>query len=228
MGRIYRSRLGRGCYHVMNRSLDGRFIFSKPEDHQLFIDLLLKFSIPLKLNIYHWAVMSNHFHIALEVMTTSDLSTYIGKVCRRYSILWHNLYGGKGTIWQGRFKSILIQKEGYLERLGRYIERNPVRAKMANINFPWDYKWSSARCYSLGEPDNLVNEAEHPFWYRMGDSDSERMKYYRQYLLSESERVTDEKLFRENTLVIGEQSFINNIQQRNGRVTSRKRGYPRK
>ncbi len=61
MGRIFRTRLGRGCYHVMNRALDGRFIFSESEDRRRFVDLLLKFSEPLKLNIYHWIVMSNHF-----------------------------------------------------------------------------------------------------------------------------------------------------------------------
>jgi len=171
--------------------------------------------------------MSNHFHLAIEVMKTTDLSNYIGKVCRRYSMLWHSTHGGKGTIWQGRFKSILVEKEGYLERLGRYIERNPLRAQIENINYPWEYEWSSARYYGLGESDKLISGIEHPFWHRMGNSDEERRDRYRKYLMSEVERADDEALFRGHSPVIGNQSFKSIIQQRNDRLTSRKAGYPR-
>ncbi len=76
-----------------------------------------------------YAIMSNHFHLAIEALTTRELSAYVGSVCSLYSRYWHRHNGGgRGTIWQGRYKSIPVQMEGYMARLGRYIERNPVVA----------------------------------------------------------------------------------------------------
>ncbi len=113
------------------------------------------------------------------------------------------------------------------EPLGRYIERNPLRAQLEHIKYPWEYEWSSARYYGLGEPDKLISGIEHPFWHRMGNSDEERMGIYQNYLMSEAERADDEELFRGNSPAIGKQSFKSNIQHRNGRLTSRKVGRPR-
>ncbi len=66
-----------------------------------------------------WCLMSNHFHLAVEVDRVEDLSYYQGQVCRRYIMDYHQRDGGSGYLWQGRFRSMLIEKAGYLERLGR-------------------------------------------------------------------------------------------------------------
>ena len=128
MPRIPRSRLGAGVFHVINRGLDRRWIFNFDEDKQWFIEELVNQRKRLPINIYHWVIMSNHFHLAIETLKVKDLSAYIGKVCERYTKYIHKKHGGISPLWQGRYKSKSAQKEGYLSRLGRYIERNLIRA----------------------------------------------------------------------------------------------------
>lgn len=65
--------------------------------------------------------MSNHFHLAVESLKINELSSYVGKICELYSRHFHKRRGGCGTLWQGRYKSTVVQKEGYLIRLGRFL-----------------------------------------------------------------------------------------------------------
>ena len=124
MPRIPRRRLGPGVFHVMNRGLDRRWIFNSDEDKQWFVEELVNQRKHFQVHIYHWVIMSNHFHLAIESLKIEDLSAYIGNVCERYTQNIHKKHGGIGLLWQGRYKSKVVQKEGYLNRLGRYIERN--------------------------------------------------------------------------------------------------------
>ncbi len=79
----------------------------------------------------------------------------------------------------------------------------------------------------VGESDKLVSGIDHPFWYRMGNTDVERRDGYRKYLLSEAEQAKDKELFRGNSAIIGTPSFTINFKQEKGRLSSRKAGYPR-
>ena len=82
----------------------------------------MRFSEPYLLNIYHWVIMSNHFHLAVEAINPRDLSQLIGKVCSRYSIYYHQGRGGSGRLWQERFQTTVVQKQGSLSKLGRYMK----------------------------------------------------------------------------------------------------------
>jgi len=161
MGRVPRNRLGRGVFHVMNRSINRRWILEDDADRQFFVDLLVRFRAGYALNVYHWAVMSNHFHLAVETLTLPDLSSYVGKVTRRFSTYHHRRYGGCGPLWVPRFKSVLVQKEGYLGRLGRYIERNGLRAGAVRTT-PWEYRFCSAAAYVSGRNDGLASPRRPP------------------------------------------------------------------
>ena len=87
MPRIPRRRLGRGVFHVFNRAIDRRWIFKTDEDKRWFVDELINQRKHHQLNVYHWVIMSNHFHLALEALRIDDLSAYMGKVCERYTIV---------------------------------------------------------------------------------------------------------------------------------------------
>ena len=108
MGRIPRNRLGAGVFHVMNRSMNRQWILDNDGDKQFFVDLLVRFRSGYALDVYHWAVMANHFHLAIETLTVADLSSYIGKVTRRFTTCHHARYGGSGPLWVRRFKSVLV------------------------------------------------------------------------------------------------------------------------
>ena len=225
MPRIPRRRLGPGVFHVMNRGLDRRWIFNSDEDKQWFAEELVNQRKHFQVNIYHWVIMSNHFHLAIESLKIEDLSAYIGKVCERYTKYIHKKHGGIGPLWQGRYKSKVVQKEGYLNRLGRYIERNPVRANL-DLKYPWEFKWSSAACYVNQLQDPLIVRNDHPYWKSISLTDEDRCKTYRHYLLTEKEALEDEALFKRESTVVGDKDFKSKLKNVMGRFIARKVGRP--
>lgn len=223
MGRIPRWRLGQGVYHVLNRGINNVWIFSADEERDYFIELLVKVGASCKINVYHWVVMNNHFHLALEVMDVSELSYYVGKVSSLYSQYWHGKHGcGRGPIWQGRFKSIPVQKDGYLMRLGRYIERNPVVTGIKGVILPSDYKWSSAAAYVLGTSDPLVNVESHPYWALLGEDEKLRRKHYKKLLMEKDDEASE--LFAGRYVAVGGENFVSNIKLVRGRPSIRNKG----
>ena len=227
MGRVPRWRLGRGVYHIINRGINNTWILETGEDRNKFLDLLVKQKINRRISIYHWAIMSNHFHLAAEALNMKELSNYLSKVSSLYSRYWHKRHGaGRGTIWQGRFKSIVVQKEGCLMRLGRYIERNPVASGVEGINTPAAYKWSSASAYVHGSNDPLVNASRHPYWAGLGSTDKERRMTYGNFISTIP--ADDVKLFSSTSSVIGDKEFIINVRIESGRLSARPRGRPKK
>ncbi len=206
MGRIPRYRMGDGIYHVYNRSLNSAMILNSDKAKELFCDIIrckLE-AMPQPLNIYHYCVMGNHFHLAVEVHDIRVLSSFISRICSSYSKAFRHFHElGGGPLWQGRYRSILIQKEKYLYRLGRYIEQNPVRAKLTAHAGEW--KWSSANCYLTGENDGIVNPANHPLFNPAETTLEDFRRNYLEYLQETSEE--DLTTFREETAVIGDEAF---------------------
>lgn len=223
MPRIPRSRLGKGVFHVLNRAHDRRLVFKNDADKQILLKLLVTHRRKFHLNIYHWVIMGNHFHLAIEALKVEDLSRFIGKVCELYSRYWRKTHGGAGTLWQGRFKSMAVQKEGYLSKLGRYMERNPVAAGLCDI--PWDYSWSSAKAYVNGVDDKLVKVDDLYSYVTNGESPKERATSYRRYLLSERELWESEaKLFGNDNRAVGDEQFILQTIRKAGRLSPRRTG----
>jgi putative transposase len=210
---------------VINRALDRRFIFADDEAKKLFLERLAHGGKSHEVTVYHWVIMSNHFHLAVEARQVSALARFLAEATRQYSQLHHRRHGGSGPLWERRFKSILVQKSGYLGKLGRYIERNPVRAGM--VEQAWDYPWSSARAYLTDQSDALVRPAESDFYQSMGETSEDRIGAYTQYLLTPQERADDETLFRSRAAVIGDDTFRANLSLQAGRLTARRVGRPR-
>jgi len=229
MSRIPRRRLGRGVYHVFNRAINRQHIFREDHDRQMFLDLLVRHTAKYPVHVYHWCIMRSHFHLAIETIDIEDLSAIIGTVSRLFTIKHHQRHGGVGYLWQGRYRTKLVQKEGYLERLGRYIERNPVVAEYPDIKYAWEYPWSSASAYATGADDPLVDVGEHPHWNLMGGKPKDWRAPYKKYLLSRREMEEDMLLFGDRgPLVVGEPEFMTNAYRQKGRRTARRKGRPRK
>ncbi|OGV56993.1 MAG: hypothetical protein A2X45_12450 [Lentisphaerae bacterium GWF2_50_93] len=227
MGRVPRCRLGRGVYHVINRGINNSWVLESEEDRDKFLELLVSQKINTRISIYHWAIMSNHFHLAVEALNVRELSCYLSKVSSLYSRYWHKKHGtGRGTIWQGRFKSVVVQKEGCLLRLGRYIERNPIAAGIEGIKVPTDYRWSSAATYVEGREDPIVDAHRHPYWLELGGSDNERRIFYGNFITKTP--AEDAELFSSGASIIGDKEFAANIMIESGRLSARPRGRPRK
>jgi len=119
-----------------------------------------------------------------------------------------------------------VQTEGYLPRLGRYIERNGLRAGLVRQR-PWEYRFCSAAAYSGGRDDGLVEVAGHPVWGDLSIRQKKQRRAYRAFLLDEQDALQDERVFRSPKTVIGDDAFAVNARRANGRATARGRGRPR-
>jgi putative transposase len=124
--------------------------------------------------------MPNHVHFLLGADQPRALSALMRRVQQAYQFHWRKRYGLVGHLWQGRFKSIPIEKESYLLECARYIERNPIRAELCKT--PEEYPWSSARTY-LGIWAKSWRFLDiSPTYKGLGSSEETRRQRYRDYI----------------------------------------------
>ena len=136
-----------GYYHVLNRGVERRVIFSDDYDYRYFISLLDELRALYNFRIRAYCLMSNHYHLLVET-TSNNLSLVLKQLNHRYTLYFNKKYNRIGTLWQGRFKSWYVYDEHYLNELVRYIEHNPIKAGM--VKRVGEYKWSST--LSQSEP----------------------------------------------------------------------------
>jgi len=140
MARPLRVEFSGAFYHVINRGNSGENIFRGTRDREKFLDYLGKAIERFSVKIHTYCLMTNHFHILLET-ELPNLSQTIQWINVSYAGYFNRKYKRPGHLFQGRFKSILVEAEEYLKQLSRYIHLNPVRAKL--VDRPGDYRWSS-------------------------------------------------------------------------------------
>src|SRR5258708_2433025 len=146
------------CFHLMNRGHNREPIFPDNDDREAFLGLLGRYGSRFRLRLYHYCLMTNHFHVLVQLEDPAQVSPLMAGLLRAYVHHCHRRHGFVGHRWQGRFKSPAVQCSEYLLSCGRYIERNPVEAGL--LTEPWQYPWSSAAAYAFGQPDPLL--AENP------------------------------------------------------------------
>jgi putative transposase len=178
MPRKPRELVDHGVYHVIQRGNHRKRVFEEESDYRYFLNLLRKLKTHYPYSLFHYCLMPNHVHLMLEIERGTNLPK-LGQVLFKSYSKWHQpRYQLSGHLWQGRFKSPRVDRESYFLELGRYIERNPVRAKM--VADPIGYQWSSYRYYAFGESNDLVTR--DPYYEQLGSSDKERQKNYRSNL----------------------------------------------
>ena len=166
--------------------------------------------------------MTNHVHLLCTPQKEGAISRMMQSVGRMYVRYYNRSYQCSGTLWEGRFKSSLVQNELYLLELYRYI-LNPVRAGM--VEEPSAYCWSSNSINALGVKSDL--QTHHPEYLALGQTKDERLNNYRELFKThiETELLTE---IRENInkgLALGNEQFttqIENLTKR--RITARKAG----
>lgn len=153
--RIARGLADQAVYHVINRGNAKQVVFTCTRDYESFVNLLCqaKQRHPLKLLAY--CVMPNHFHLIVQPEHGPDLSRFMQWLLTSHVRQHHHRYETSGHVWQGRFKSFLIQEDSHLLVAMRYVERNPVRARLVNSAVAW--RWSSHRESICREKRRLVD-----------------------------------------------------------------------
>jgi putative transposase len=184
-------------YHVISRGNNRERVFNEREDFEKYLEICRRYKEKFGFKLYHWVFMSNHVHLVMETTEESSLSKIMQGINLAYTI-WFNRENGKvGHLWQDRFKSALVEKDNYLLECGRYVERNPLRARL--VRNPKEYRWSSYRVYAYGKADGVTDR--HAIYDAMGKEDRTRRKSYREYVSIETKRSRrSEREWREGLL----------------------------
>src|SRR3989338_10572921 len=171
-----------GTYHVLMRGNNGQTIFQHDADHQRYLQILLGYLQRHQIKLYHFVLMPSHVHLVLQIAHGPTLSKIMSGLNLAYSHYYRKRYRYSGHLWQGRFKSLHIDKESYLLEVGRYIELNPVRANL--VKDPAAYAWSSFRTYADGASNPMINH--NPLYESLGRTTEERRAKYRNFVLDGS------------------------------------------
>jgi putative transposase len=140
-------------HHVTQRGTRRQTAFFREEDYQVYLRLMREWCDREAVAVWAYCLMSNHVHLVVVPETSAGLARAIGEAHRRYTRAVNFREGWRGYLWQGRFASCPMD-ERYLLAAVRYVELNPVRARL--VDRAWDYRWSSAAAHVRGEDDQLI------------------------------------------------------------------------
>ena len=153
MARMARVVVPNYPHHVVQRGNRQQRTFFCEDDYRYYIQLVAEYSAKTETEIWAYCLMPNHVHLVMVPSSEDGLRATLGEAHRRYTRRINFREGWRGHLWQERFHSFLMD-ENYLLAAVRYVERNPVAAKLCV--HPKDWKWSSAFAHVMGEDDALV------------------------------------------------------------------------
>jgi len=221
MPRIARIIVPGHVYHVTQRGNYRQEIFRNDEDHLKYLSWIDEYSRTYHLAIWAYCLMDNHVHFIVQPQKETSLAKVFSVAHMRYSQYLNKERRASGHLWQGRFYSCLLD-EPHLMAAMRYVERNPVRAKI--VKKPWEWKWSSATAHVHGTEgmDHVVSLKE-----ALGIS----AKSWKEYIDLE-ENAPDVEVIRRHTMTgrpLGREGFIRHLSEKLGRtLTVLPRGRPKK
>jgi len=174
-----------------------------------YMEILAHYKARYPFSLYSYVLMSNHVHLLLETQKI-PLSKILQGINQSYTIYFNKKYKTVGHLFQGRYKSILCDRDEYLLSLVKYIHHNPVRANM--VKEPEKYQWSSHRYYIRRlEKFNIV-DTEQVLWMFSGDEVTAR-KLYRGYM-DEGTSLKSEEVYRTvDQRVLGGEEFIEKVME---------------
>lgn len=155
MARPYRLQAENCFYHITSRGDDRKKIFANNRDYSKFLEYLKISKDKFKFYLCAYCLMSNHYHLFLKI-TQPNLSQIMQYINTAYTIYYNVKHKRCGHLFQGRFKSIIVESDSYFLDLTRYIHLNPLRANI--VESPEAYRWSSYNAYIADETDNFIDK----------------------------------------------------------------------
>lgn len=200
--------------HIVQRGNNRQTCFGGEADCAAYAHWLRAAAERWGVALHAWVLMTNHVHLLATPGSADAVSGMMQDLGRRYVRYFNHRWRRSGTLWEGRFRSCLVQERQYLLQCYRYIELNPVRAGM--VVDPAEYRWSSYQANALGVASSL--RTPHPEYLALGDAKS-RLAHYRALfsapadndLAAEIRRVT------ERGLALGDARFVDEMERVTGR-----------
>jgi len=225
MARISRLVIPNQPHHIIQRGNDRQLIFRDADDYDTFLGWMREASRQFKVAVHAYVLMGNHLHLLASPSDTQGLARMMQWVGRFYVPYFNRKYERTGTLWQGRFKTSVIESEQYFMLCSRYIEMNPVRAGIAA--HPGGYMWSSYAHHVGDKSDPLI--VGHPLYWALGNTPFEREAAYRQWMTQSMALEDVDKLRQaiQKGRALGSEQFQIGLESRtNRRVRPAKRGRP--
>ena len=225
MARLPRLTLPDYPHHVIQRGNNRQAIFSSAAHYQTLLDLLHENAQKYDVAIHAYVLMSNHFHLLVTPQTVEGLPQMMQAVGRRYVRYFNDSEKRSGTLWDGRYKSTLIQTDRYLLACMAYIDLNPVRAGL--VAQARDYPWSSHGHFIGQRADRIITP--HALLWALGNTPFAREVAYLQLVQSgidsaQQAALTDSAM---RGWALGEPGFVADLQKRTQRrVTKSVAGRP--
>lgn len=209
MARLPRIIVPGQALHIIQRGNNRQACFFADVDYRYYLDSLTEAAARFGGRVHAYVLMTNHVHLLLTPESPDTPSMLLQSVGRRYVRYINQAYRRSGTLWEGRYKSALIDSDRYLLTCSRYIELNPVRAGM--VDSPGDYRWSSFHSNGGGTADPLLSP--HPLYTALGNTNASRATAYRE-LFDRQLDTQDIHAIRETTetgLVLGNDKFKDEV-----------------
>ncbi|PMZ96080.1 MULTISPECIES: transposase [unclassified Pseudomonas] len=215
-------------HHIVHRGHNRQVVFAQDTDFQRYLADLRELKDAFGVKVYAYCLMTNHVHILLVPDDAcAGLSQLMKTLAARATRYRNRLEGRSGTLWESRFKSSIVQSDTYLLACCRYIELNPIRARMAVE--AGDYPWSS---YSIrmgaAKRQNWLDD--NPLFEALGETEELRRKRYAEFV---RQAISDEELSLirdaiQRGQLTGSSRFVDEIAQITGkRIERRKQGRPK-
>ena len=225
MARLPRLTLPGYPHHIIQRGNNRQPIFKTATDYQHLLQLLEENAKKFDVDIHAYVLMTNHFHLLVTPQTDTGLPHMMQAIGRSYVRYFNDLQARTGSLWEGRYRSTLIQTERYLLACMAYMDLNPVRAAMTAE--ARDYPWSSHGFYAGLRTDKLVTP--HALYWDLANTPFGREAAYADLVRSGVNPEQQAALTR-STLAgwaLGEDDFVADLQKRTGRrLNKSKAGRP--
>ncbi|WP_435276381.1 transposase [Psychrobium sp. nBUS_13] len=211
--------------HIIKRGNNHQVCFASEQDFAAYAGWLKDYSSKFEVAIHAWVFMTNHVHLLCTPLNHNAISQMMQGLGRQYVRYFNHSYKRTVTLWEGRYKSCLVQEEEYLLQLYRYIEHNPVRAKM--VEDPADYAWSSYQINGLGKESSLCTP--HSLYISLGKDEDDRQCAYRDLFKHyvDNKLITNIRDSVNRGMAIGSEQFKREIELLTGRrMQPKKRGRP--
>lgn len=225
MARLPRLTLAGYPHHVIQRGNNRQAIFADRQDFETMLALLAENAQKFCVAIHAYVLMDNHFHLLATPATAEALPRMMQAVGRSYVRYFNDRHGRSGTLWEGRYRSTLIETDRYLLACMAYIDLNPVRAGMVAQPLAWP--WSSHAHYLGQRSDKLVTP--HALYWALGNTPFAREAAYAELVQAgitgaEQAALTDATL---RGWALGGADFVAELQKKSPRrVTKARPGRP--
>lgn len=225
MARLPRLTVPGYPHHLIQRGNNRQAIFAAKADYETLLAMLHENARKFEVELHAYVLMSNHFHLLATPTTQTGLPSLMQAVGRRYVRHFNQSQGRSGTLWEGRYRSTLIQADRYLLACMVYLDLNPVRAGISAT--PAAYPWSSHQHYIGVRDDKLI--APHALYWSLGNTPFAREAAYAELVTAgigpqEQQALTNSAL---RGWALGETSYVEDLQKRTERrMTMAKAGRP--